>query len=948
MSAARATTGLLQGRARRVAVVGLSVVFASGIAVSAIGQRRAQTRGEAAAASHAQLLAGSVLAPALTPADVARPVNGPREQKLDALVTNRILSAGAVAVTIVRPDGTVVFSTNEALAGRKFPAERSHLRPVLAGASQSRVADDPSGSGQVYETFVSLRPGGSGPVPAVAEIVQDYAPILAAASRPWQTLEIGFAIALLLCLIGIPLAFRPPAPRAGNSDWLPKAGGLDDDGPPVEGRLRQIAEQARQADAAYRTVSEQLKKSDEKLQDTGAALQSALEQSRSAEERAKAASQRLQSTESALKAARERLGQLDERVRKAEAATVIAKERSLEAGVDADLDERPGSVEEELRRAREQLRETEAARRSLIDQARKAEQRAARAEADALAALAEQAGTAEDRDAGADARVGELEGRLAELDGRLAGAERERERLESEDARLEAERERQEAELSQARQRLRDVTEELQEAVAERGSLAEELRRAQGDLAQIDTVNRALAEQARIAEQRAADAHEQAQRTEGEGAEARAAELEGRLGVSDAERARLEAELALARERLREADERAELSETAYQSVAEELRDLQRRPDPTERLRTVEDRARTAEESLELMQARLDEAQALVRRLEEEAIELGSRTPEPSEERTELEDVLRVTQERLAGSTEHLLQMEERTRQAERELKRLQGEREADEERHRRSKMEEALRTLAGNARGPDPAPAVEDRRASAPFLAALSLEARNALASIQGVALTLKHKQSSAEQQPLLRQLNAHTRKLNNIVADLLDADRVARGAVQLNRRRTDVDALVRRAVGEWGVGDDRTVEVRSERIVVPVDPIRVEQMVGALLANSVNRTRPGSTLSVVVRSADGGVIVAVEDEEPASDAAMSPVVERFADMHGGWARVESRTGGGSSFRVFLPESEAPRAEDPPLGEQSDDAPEIVVADLTEAESLTEAPDLPATTPKT
>ena len=37
-------------------------------------------------------------------------------------------------------------------------------------------------------------------------------------------------------------------------------------------------------------------------------------------------------------------------------------------------------------------------------------------------------------------------------------------------------------------------------------------------------------------------------------------------------------------------------------------------------------------------------------------------------------------------------------------------------------------------------------------------------------------------------------------------------------------------------------------------------------------------------------------------SDVSLSPVVARFAEVQGGWAKVESRPNGGSAFRVFLP----------------------------------------------
>ena len=69
---------------------------------------------------------------------------------------------------------------------------------------------------------------------------------------------------------------------------------------------------------------------------------------------------------------------------------------------------------------------------------------------------------------------------------------------------------------------------------------------------------------------------------------------------------------------------------------------------------------------------------------------------------------------------------------------------------------------------------------------------------------------------------------------------------------------------------------------------------------ATGPRRRRP---ITVRLSAADGGALISVEDPEPSSDASLSPVVQRFAEMQGGWATVESREGGGSSFSVFLPD---------------------------------------------
>ena len=199
-------------------------------------------------------------------------------------------------------------------------------------------------------------------------------------------------------------------------------------------------------------------------------------------------------------------------------------------------------------------------------------------------------------------------------------------------------------------------------------------------------------------------------------------------------------------------------------------------------------------------------------------------------------------------------------------------------------------------------AASLEDRRASTPFMQELSLDAKKSLTSILGLSLTLKHKSGPKEQAPLLRQLAAYARRLDHTVADLLDADKLARGEVELHMRRTDLEALVQRVVEESQVGNDHDVRLQTERIIASVDPVRTEQILMGLLRGSTDRTPLGSAITIRLTKGEGGALISVEDAEASSDASLSPVVARFADIQGGWAKVESRPNGGSAFRVFLP----------------------------------------------
>ena len=91
-----------------------------------------------------------------------------------------------------------------------------------------------------------------------------------------------------------------------------------------------------------------------------------------------------------------------------------------------------------------------------------------------------------------------------------------------------------------------------------------------------------------------------------------------------------------------------------------------------------------------------------------------------------------------------------------------------------------------------------------------------------------------------------------------------------------------------------------------------------------------------------DGGALISVEDPEPSNDGSLSPVITRFVEMQGGWTKIENRDGGGSAFRVFLPDGgpsgETPAAPTDDVADEDEPAApgtlQIVVAEPGEQES--------------
>ena len=93
-------------------------------------------------------------------------------------------------------------------------------------------------------------------------------------------------------------------------------------------------------------------------------------------------------------------------------------------------------------------------------------------------------------------------------------------------------------------------------------------------------------------------------------------------------------------------------------------------------------------------------------------------------------------------------------------------------------------------------------------FLDAVSHELRTPLAAIVGIGLTLEHKAdilADADRSDLYTRLVANARKLDRLLNDLLDLDRLTHGIVAPKRRPTDVAALAARIADDWGLLNGR-----------------------------------------------------------------------------------------------------------------------------------------------
>ena len=161
---------------------------------------------ERAATTQARVVASSALHGLLDASDFRRPVDSARRQQLDRLFATRVLEDGVLLGELYARDGTVTYSTDHRLIGRRSPNQLQHVREALGGTVRGDATTLPNGTRKSLRTYAPVAfAGGTG---AVA-LFQDYAPIASAASSTFlPTAGVFEAVLLVLFVALIPLLRR--------------------------------------------------------------------------------------------------------------------------------------------------------------------------------------------------------------------------------------------------------------------------------------------------------------------------------------------------------------------------------------------------------------------------------------------------------------------------------------------------------------------------------------------------------------------------------------------------------------------------------------------------------------------------------------------------------------------------------------------------------------------
>jgi two-component system CheB/CheR fusion protein len=248
-----------------------------------------------------------------------------------------------------------------------------------------------------------------------------------------------------------------------------------------------------------------------------------------------------------------------------------------------------------------------------------------------------------------------------------------------------------------------------------------------------------------------------------------------------------------------------------------------------------------------------------------------------------------------------------------------------------RKRMESALREVIAEQREAD--------HRKDEFLATLAHELRNPLAPIRYGLEIIKASEQNGDSNEAIGMMERQLQQLVRLVDDLLDVNRIGRGAIELQTEITDVAAIVDSAVEtSMPLITQNAHRLRIERpedpIFVYADVVRMSQVVANLLNNAAKYTGPGGEIAVVAERDGDEAVITVEDDGIGIEPEMLErvfgmfvrrerpgraggglgigltIAERLATLHGG--SVVAHSGGpgkGSRFSVRLPLAAAPSA---------------------------------------
>lgn len=216
-------------------------------------------------------------------------------------------------------------------------------------------------------------------------------------------------------------------------------------------------------------------------------------------------------------------------------------------------------------------------------------------------------------------------------------------------------------------------------------------------------------------------------------------------------------------------------------------------------------------------------------------------------------------------------------------------------------------------------------------LLDCVSHELKTPLAAIGAASQELLRLTPNIQNAEVLTQLATEihdgSHRLNRVVNNLLDMNRLESGVVQPNREWCDVRDLLQSAIEierESIDGREIRLDVPEGTPLVLIDHLLMEQAIAKLIANAGSYTPLRLPIEIDAECRNGLLIMSVSDRGPGLPEGLSErvfekfyrgngctagglglglaIARGFVEAHGGKLSAENRDGGGARFTVKLP----------------------------------------------